>query len=197
MSALEAELASARLERDLAKRVLGLPEIGAGWQRQRSDAGFVSEGPLVALEWPLPLFDRGRAERARAEVRVDAIEARLELARQGLSARREGALAAYELLRAAASEAATAEESVEPIVTAATASFRLGETSLTDLLETLRSASAARLQALELRDAALEAHRELERLAGTLPDTVEPDLQPQGLPGPASFEKESADALHP
>jgi cobalt-zinc-cadmium efflux system outer membrane protein len=194
--ALEADLAAARLERDLAARVLGLPEIVAGWQRQRSDAGLVAEGPVVGLEWPLPLFDRGRAERARADVRVDALEARLELARQGWSARREGALAAYELLHAAAADAATAEESVEPIVIAATASFRLGEANLTDLLETLRSASAAQLQALELRGAALEAHRELERLAGEPPGAVERE---QALPSrsPASLEKESDDALHP
>jgi outer membrane protein TolC len=118
------------------------------------------------LEWPLPLFDRGRAERARAEVRIDALEARLAVARLTLEAGREGALAAYERLRAAAAEAATAGDSVEPMLAAATASFRAGEVDLTDLLETLRAGSSTRLQALELRAAALEAHRELERLTG-------------------------------
>jgi cobalt-zinc-cadmium efflux system outer membrane protein len=166
VAAIEADLTAARLRRDLAARVIDLPEVVGGWQRQRTDDGFTAEGPLVGLEWPLPLFDRGRAERARAEVRIDALEARLAVARLTLEAGREGALAAYERLRAASSEAATAGESVEPMLAAATASFRAGEVDLTDLLETLRAGSSTRLQALELRAAALEAHRELERLTG-------------------------------
>jgi outer membrane protein, heavy metal efflux system len=166
VAALEADLTAARLRRDLARRVIALPEVVGGWQRQRTDNGIVAEGPLVGLEWPIPLFDRGRAERARAEVQIDALEARIEIARLTLEARREGAGAAYELLRAAATGAAAAGESVEPMLTAATASFRLGEVDLTDLLETLRAGSDTQQQALDLRAAALEAHRELERLTG-------------------------------
>jgi outer membrane protein TolC len=177
IAALESELVAARLERDLAARVLDLPELVGGWQRQRLD-GLTAEGPILGLEWPLPLLDRGRAERARAEARIDALEARLTHARQSLDARRRGALAAYELLRTAALEATTLEQSAEPMLTAATASFRLGEADVTDLLETLRAASGARLNALELRRAALEAHRELERLAGVLKEESDDALQP-------------------
>jgi cobalt-zinc-cadmium efflux system outer membrane protein len=183
VTALEAELMAARIERDLAGRVLGLPEIVGGWQRQRVDGGITAEGPLVGLEWPLPLFDRGRADRARAEARLDALEARLELTRVTLQARREGALAVYERLRAAAVEAAAAADDAEPVVIAVTASFRLGEASLTDLLETLRAASTARDQAIELRGAALEAHRELEGLAGA------PTVTPDANDGPAPDER--------
>jgi cobalt-zinc-cadmium efflux system outer membrane protein len=173
LRALEAELAAARLERELAGRAVSLPEIVGGWQRQRSDAGAVAEGPLLGLEWPLPLFDRGRAERARAEARIEGLEARLELARETQRARLAGASGAYERLRIAAADAAAAIESVEPALTAATASFRLGELDVTGLLETLRAGSNARLEALELRAAALEAQREVERLTGGEPATEE------------------------
>ena len=171
LAALEHELVAARLERDLTGRVMSLPEIVGGWQRQRSDSGLVAEGPILGLEWPLPLLDHGRAERARAEVRVDALEARLDVAQRSLRARIGGARAAYEGLRQAAIEAAVAGENVEPMVTAATASFRGGEVDLTSLLEILRAGSNARLHAIELRGAALEAQRDLERLAaGSTPE---------------------------
>ena len=168
LAALEAELAAARLERDIATKVVSLPEIVGGWQRQRIDAGVMAVGPILGLEWPLPLFDRNRAERTRAEVRIDALEARIELARQSIEARFGGASAAYERLRAAAARALIDGEGVEPMITAATASFRLGEVDVTGLLETLRAGSNARLQVLELHAAALEAQRELERLAGAI-----------------------------
>jgi outer membrane protein TolC len=58
----------------------------------------------------------------------------------------------------------------------AEAAFRLGETSLTDLLETHRSAAEAELAVLELHQAALAAHRDLERLAG--PESLEPTPEP-------------------
>ena len=54
----------------------------------------------------------------------------------------------------------------ERAVESATATFRLGESRLTDLLETLRSVLSARLAALDLYAAALEAHRTLELAAG-------------------------------
>jgi outer membrane protein TolC len=173
VSALEADAAAARLERDLAARVVQMPELVAGWQRQNGDAGDVAEGPILGLEWPLPLLDRARAERARAEVRLDAVEARLEVARRTFAAQSRGALAAYEVLRTAALDAAKATADTEPMVEAATTSFRLGEATVTDLLDTLRAAVDAELHALDLRSAALEAHRELERLAGVAPGGVD------------------------
>ncbi len=47
------------------------------------------------------------------------------------------------------------------------AAFRLGESELTDLLETHRSVLEAELIVLELHAAALAAHRDLERLVGS------------------------------
>jgi outer membrane protein TolC len=52
------------------------------------------------------------------------------------------------------------------MIAAAVTSFRLGEASLTDLLDTLRAALQAEETALDLHASALDAHRQLERLAG-------------------------------
>jgi outer membrane protein TolC len=52
------------------------------------------------------------------------------------------------------------------VTLAATAAFRAGESSLTDLLDGLRAASAARLGEIDLREQALAAHRELEAALG-------------------------------
>jgi cobalt-zinc-cadmium efflux system outer membrane protein len=164
IAALEAELAAARRERELVARVVGMPEVVAGWQRQ--DGGTeVAEGPILGLAWPVPLFDRNRSERLSADARVREVSARLELARRRLAAEREGRRAAYRRLREAALDATAAADAGGPAVEAATAAFRLGEMDLTDLLETLRSSTAAELAALELREAALAAGRELVRVA--------------------------------
>lgn len=162
VAALEAELRAARLERDLAGRVFEMPEVVAGWQRQE-EAGGRHDGPILGLTWPLPIFDRNRAERAAAQVRVDELEARLALLRRDLAGELEGRRTAYRRLRDAAAEAAAAAAEGAPAVEAAAAAFRLGEADLTTFIDTLRSASAAELAALDLHAAALAAERELAR----------------------------------
>ena len=52
------------------------------------------------------------------------------------------------------------------MIAAATAAFRAGEASLTDLLDSLRAAMEARLREIDLRGQALAAHRELESALG-------------------------------
>lgn len=164
LATLEAELTAARRERELSDRVLAMPEVVAGWQRQEG-VDPAAGGAIVGLSWPLPLFDRSRPERLAADARIAATSARLELARRELEAERVGRRAAYRRLRQAANDAAAASEAGGPAVEAATAAFRLGEADLTDLLETLRSASGAALAALELHASALAAARDLARVS--------------------------------
>ena len=73
---------------------------------------------------------------------------------------------AYERLVTATADANAANARNEQMVTATMAAFQGGETSLTDLLDTVRSVLAAESTALRLHGAALKAHRRLERLAG-------------------------------
>jgi cobalt-zinc-cadmium efflux system outer membrane protein len=159
--ALRADLEAARLTERLAARVVELPEVVGGWQRQESP-GVEAEGPMFGLAWPLPLLDRRRGERAAARVRVEGLEARLALAEREIAAARTGALAAYRELRTAALAASEAATSAPGVVGSATAAFHAGEVGLTDLLETLHSATDAELGALALRAEALAALRELE-----------------------------------
>jgi outer membrane protein TolC len=165
LAALEAELTAARRSAELARRVLAVPELVAGWHAEDDEAGVSADGPIVGLVWPLPLFDRNRAERVEAEARADVLAARLELARRQLAGERQGRHAAYGRLRQAALEAGAAAATGALAVEAASAAFRLGEADLTDLLDTLRPAPAAELAALELRDSALAVGRELARVS--------------------------------
>jgi len=165
LRALRAELAAAELSRKAAGRFPRSPEVVAGWQRQEAGPA-VFEGPILGLAWPLPLFHRNQAEKARADARIDTLEARLERARREIDAERAGTLAAYRRLTGAAAEARAALEGNDRMLLGAVTAFHHGEATLTDLLETQRSVAEAETTALDLHQAALAAHRELERAAG-------------------------------
>jgi outer membrane protein TolC len=170
---LAAELEAARLAQRGAEKTLEPPSLMAGWQRQEVGAESL-EGPLLGVSWSLPLFDRRRVEKVRAAVEVESADARLAVARRRLQATRAGALAAYRRLTDATGDAFQALAGIDSMLFATAAAFAHGEMSLTDLLETVDSARAAELSALELHGAALAAHRRLERLAGH-PLSLEPE----------------------
>ncbi|MEE8525022.1 MAG: TolC family protein [Thermoanaerobaculia bacterium] len=164
--AARADVAAATLEREAAGRFVRSPELSLGWQRQ--EAGSQSaDGPLFGLSWSLPLFGRNQAERSTAEAHVTAARARLERIRREVGSAREGAVTIFRRLAAAFADAEAALTGNERMLEGAEAAFRHGEASLTDLLETQRSATESELTLLELHQAALAAHRELERLAGS------------------------------
>jgi cobalt-zinc-cadmium efflux system outer membrane protein len=159
------ELAEAEQRRRLAGRFLRFPEIRVGWQRIH-DGSPSGAGPTVGLSWDLPLFDRDRADRVAVEAESRAAKARLDLARRSARAELEAARASYVVLRQSAERAHVTLSDADRAVESAVASFRLGESRLTDLLETLRSVLSARIAALDLLESALRAHRDLEVAAG-------------------------------
>ncbi|HYO16648.1 MAG TPA: TolC family protein, partial [Thermoanaerobaculia bacterium] len=114
----------------------------------------------------VPLFDRRQADRLEAEARLSTARVELELARARAAAERAGALAAYDRLRTEAIEAGRAAAEIGDLLAGAAAAYQLGESGLTDLLDTLRAALAARITALEVREAALAAQRDLEAATG-------------------------------
>ena len=183
LRALRAELAAAELSRRAAGRYLRSPELVAGWQRQETGPA-VLEGPILGLAWPLPLFRRNQAEKARGDARIATLEARAERVRRELDAERAGALAAYHRLRDALADARGALEDTDRMLRGAVTAFRHGEATLTDLLETQRSVAEAELAVLDLHQAALAAHRDLERVAGRALDLLEAstDSPTQGDP---------------
>ena len=154
------------------RRFLQFPEVAFGWQQIRDD-NFSDEGPRVGVNWPLPLFERQQPERIEASSRLMVAQSRLQLAQARSGADLIASQAAYTRLRQAALDGMETVRESDRAVESATATFRLGESRLTDLLETLGSVLSARLAALDLYAAALEAHRTLELAAGRPLDTEE------------------------
>jgi outer membrane protein TolC len=163
--AREREVERAEALRRLSARIFEAPALGLGWKRIEDRSTDVS-GPVVSAGWTVPLFDRRQADRREAEARLSTARAELELARIRAEAERAGTLAAYGLLQAEAARAGQAAEETKELLAGAAASYQLGESGLTDLLDTLRAALSARIAALEIREAALAAQRDLEAATG-------------------------------
>lgn len=165
LRALAFEAEQAAFDRKRAGRFVVFPTLQLGWQRL-ADRSVVRSGPIFAAGWTIPVFDRDQAGRIEAERRQEVALARLELVRARVAADVKGGAAAYRALLAASREARRALEEGDRVITAATAAFRVGEASITDLLDSLRAAVGAQLAEIDLRGQALQAHRELEAALG-------------------------------
>lgn len=163
--AREREVERAETLRRLSDRIFEAPALGLGWKRIEDRSGEAS-GPVVSAGWTVPLFDRRQADRREAEARLATSRAELELARTRAQAEEAGALAAYDRLRTEAAAADRSAAEAGELLTGAAAAYQLGESGLTDFLDTLRAALAAQIAALEIREAALTTQRELEAATG-------------------------------
>lgn len=157
-------LSSAQYESRLGRRWLQSPSLDAGWLRQNGSDGL--DGPVFGFTFALPFFDRQQGDRASSRIAAAARSARLTLERVRTEAEWRGTAAAYEGLRAEVLSQPEPEPLIDSVLRAAEASFRAGETTATDYLETLRSVQSFWISAIELRAAAQEAHRRLEQAAG-------------------------------
>lgn len=163
--ALEREVEQASWDMKRQGRFVTFPELLFGWERIRQEENRV-DGPVFGLSWTAPIFERRQPERIEASARLTASRGRLELLKARAPVERIAARESYHRLRDAAIHAFETARDGEQVIESATATYRLGESRLTDLLETLRSVLAARLAAIELYAAALEAHRALELAEG-------------------------------
>lgn len=170
LEAQRREVEQRRLEMRLSRRFVAAPELEAGW-KQVEAGGQTFDGPVLGVRWSVPLADRRQADREAASAGLEAAEARLALAESRAAAELEGARGAYDGLRRAV--AATEPAKVQDLRFAATESYRLGEATVTDLLDTLRALRDAQLDHLDLFAAALAAHRDLETAAGRALDSGE------------------------
>ena len=164
--AAQADLAAAELAERATRPVVASPEVTLGWQEQDIGLGSV-DGPILGVAWSVPLFDRRQAARQNAGAALAAAGARLELVERESAAARNAASTNFARLAAALTEAREELGATERMLDGAEAAFRQGEAGLTDLLETHRSVTEAELAVLDLHEAALAAHRELERLAAS------------------------------
>lgn len=165
--ARRSEVEAARLRERLAGRVFEFPALLVGWTRlDSSDERF--DGPVVGLSWQAPLFDRQQGDREESTRAFALAQARLHQTEREIAQRTGAALEAYATLHARHREVAHVVEQAPDVAEAASASFLAGESSMTDLLDALRSVLASQLASLDLRARALAAHRELESSTGRI-----------------------------
>jgi cobalt-zinc-cadmium efflux system outer membrane protein len=169
LEALRRETEQARLEERLSRRFWTFPEFQVGWQRLAIPGG-TATGLVLGAGLVVPLLDRNRAGRLEATARREAAEGRLSLQTARVEAQLAGAHQAHAGLAAAAAEAQRVAADAGRVVDAATAAFRAGEATVTDLIDTLRSAREAQTRAIDLHAAALAAQRQLEAARAGLPE---------------------------
>jgi cobalt-zinc-cadmium efflux system outer membrane protein len=162
--ALTQRVAEAEARHELQKRVLEPPEISLGWQDIRGAEQSV-DGPVFAVAWPVPLFDRNQGNRETAAARTDRARSELELKTRRAVQDASVALAWYSsLYSTAASHGSDASDS--DVVVSVLAAFEAGEASLTDVLDSLRTTVDVRIARIETLAGALAAERKLEAAIG-------------------------------
>lgn len=166
LAAVSRELDAARFAEQAAGRLaIPEPEVVAGTKTSNAAGGDV--GSLLGIHLTLPLFDRGRPERAAAQARARQVRAEADVLRQTIRAQIAAWRAAVVERRAVADRhrhalLATADQ-IEQI---AQVSYDAGERGILELLDAYRTASAARIRQAELDAGVREAEIELEFASG-------------------------------
>jgi len=164
--ALQKEAAAARLSADAAaRRRIPEPEVLAGTKSSTAGAGDI--GSVFTVQATIPLFDRGKPERAVAEARAKQADAQADLLR--LTLRSEIAALRAEVAgrrEAAARYRAGATGGAAEIERVARVSYDAGERSILELLDAYRTGSTARTRQAALDLAARQAEIELEFASG-------------------------------
>jgi cobalt-zinc-cadmium efflux system outer membrane protein len=164
--ALQKEIDSARLLGQAAdRRRIPEPEIMAG--TKSSNVGSGDAGTVLSIQAVLPLFDRGRPERAIAQARANQASTELEALRITLRADIVAArAAAVERRRAAERYREAALKNSGEVERIAQVSYDAGERGILELLDAYRTSSAARVRQAALDATARESEIELEFISG-------------------------------
>lgn len=165
LRALVLEKEQAEIDVRGARRYWGFPELRVGWQTLQ-ERDVVHGGPIFAVGWSVPLFDRDRAARWEALRRKDIAVARASLAETRIAGEIQGGVAAYGLLFRSAEEAEQASRETDRVIEAVSSAFLAGEATLTDLLESLRTAFGALIAEIDARARAAKVYRDLEAMRG-------------------------------
>jgi cobalt-zinc-cadmium efflux system outer membrane protein len=152
-------------ERAAGRRAIPEPEVVAG--TKSSNAGSGDVGGLVAVHVAIPLFDRGRPERASARARRSQAEVQLDALRATL----RGQIAAWrgvvsERRQAADRYRASAVKTALELERIAQVSYDAGERGILELLDAFRSSASARVRQSALDFAVRQAELELEFVSG-------------------------------
>ena len=151
-------------ERAAGRRLIPEPEVVAGTKSSSAGAGDV--GRVISVHVPIPLFDRGRPERAAASARRAQSEAELESLRVAL--RRHVAMWRDAVIerRAIADRYRGAVQTTAELERIAQVSYDAGERGILELLDAYRVAATARVRQGALDLAARQAELELEFVSG-------------------------------
>jgi outer membrane protein, heavy metal efflux system len=164
--AFQQDLEGARLSMRAAdRRRIPEPEVLGGTKSSSAAGGDV--GSVIGVQATLPLFDRGRPERAIAQARAAQTEAQLDAYRVVLRADIAAArAAAVERRRAAEAYRASASTNSAEVERIAGVSYEAGERGILELLDAFRTSATARVRQAALDAAAREAEIELEFVSG-------------------------------
>jgi cobalt-zinc-cadmium efflux system outer membrane protein len=166
ISALRREIDAATFsERAAGRRAIPEPEVVVGTKSSNASSGDV--GSLVAVHVAIPLFDRGRPERAIARARRSQAEAQLDALRATLRSQ----IAAWrgvviERREAADRYRAVAVKTALELERIAQVSYDAGERGILELLDAFRSSASARVRQSALDFAVRQAELELEFVSG-------------------------------
>ena len=157
--------AAAFMERAAGRRRVPEPEVVAGTKSSNAGAGDV--GSILSVHLNVPLFDRGRPERAVAQARAAQVRAEEEALRVGVRTAIGAWRAAVVERRAIADRyRAAVSAGAEEIERIALVSYDNGERGILELLDAYRTASSARVRQAALDAAVREAEIELEFVSG-------------------------------
>jgi cobalt-zinc-cadmium efflux system outer membrane protein len=164
--ALSKDLDAATLaDRAAGRRAFPEPELVGG--TKTSNAGGGDVGSIVSVHLTVPLFDRGRPERAEAQARARQARLEADAHRQEIRAQILGWRAVVLERRAIANRHRDAlAQGAGEIERIAQVSYEAGERGILELLDAYRTASIARLRQGELDRAVREAEIELEFVSG-------------------------------
>ena len=164
--ALHKDIDAARLLLQAAdRRRIPEPEVMVGTKSSTAGSGDV--GSVIGVQAVLPLFDRGRPERAHAQARANQASAELESLRITLRADIAAARAsAIERRSAAERYRESALQNSGEVERIAQVSYDAGERGILDLLDAYRTSSSARVRQAALDAAARESEIELEFVSG-------------------------------
>ena len=166
IAALRHEIDAASFaERAADKRVIPEPEVIAG--TKSSNAGNGDVGSVVTVHVAIPLFDRGRPERAAARAQRSQAEAQLAALRAALRSQIAGW---HDLIVERRSTAdryrTTAVQAAADLERIAQVSYDAGERGILELLDAYRSAATARIRQSALDLAVRQAELELDFVSG-------------------------------
>jgi len=165
---LVAERERMELERRAARRKrFPEPTLTAGWKRTdalgRSDTGYIA-----ALSVPLPIFDRGRLDGARAGAQAERVELEAEILERRIRAEVQAAVAREQAARRTARAYSQGiERRAAELHRIAQIRYDEGESGILELLDAHRTSVTMELRALAAGYEARSAEIDLDRVVGS------------------------------